>query len=93
MESQINVLLAMAVIILPFVLAFVQAIKKSSIAIANKYLPIVSVIIGGLLGIALFYLPNVEYTMYQLVVAGVMAGLASSGSFDLVVSLFKQKTE
>mgnify|MGYP003194464294 CR=1 FL=1 len=69
-----------AIAILGFINAFVQVVK-TTFKLANQYVPIVSVAIGILIGIAVW--PITEYSLYTMALAGTIGGLAACGTFDL----------
>ena len=76
----LTVLFVVALAILSIINALVQVIK-TSFKLANQYVPIVSVAVGILIGIAVS--PLTEYSLYTMALAGMIGGLASCGTFDL----------
>ena len=76
----LTVLFVVAIAILGIINAFVQVVK-TSFTLANQYVPIVSVAVGILIGIAVW--PITEYSLYIMVLAGAIGGLAACGMFDL----------
>ena len=85
----LTVLFVVALAILGIINAVVQAVK-TSFKLANQYVPIVSVAVGILIGIAVW--PLTEYSLYTMALAGMIGGLAACGTFDLtkVVKVDKQ---
>ena len=76
----LTVLFIVAVAILGIINAVVQVVK-TSFKLANQYVPIVSVAVGILIGIAVW--PVTEYSLYTMALAGLIGGLAACGTFDL----------
>lgn len=76
----LTVLFVVAVAILGIINAVVQVVK-TSFKLANQYVPIVSVAVGILIGIAVW--PITEYSLYTMALAGLIGGLAACGTFDL----------
>ena len=85
----LTVLFVVAVAILGIINALVQTVK-TSFKLANQYVPIVSVVVGILIGIAVW--PLTEYSLYTMALAGMIGGLTACGTFDLtkVVKVDKQ---
>ena len=85
----LTVLFVVALAILGIINALVQVIK-TSFKLANQYVPIVSVAVGILIGIAVW--PLTEYSLYTMALAGMIGGLTACGTFDLtkVVKVGKQ---
>ena len=76
----LTVLFVVALAILSIINALVQVIK-TSFKLANQYVPIVSVAVGILIGIAVW--PLTEYSLYTMTLAGMIGGLTACGTFDL----------
>ena len=70
----LTVLFVVAVAILGIINAVVQVVK-TSFKLANQYVPIVSVAVGILIGIAVW--PITDYSLYIMALAGAIGGLAS----------------
>lgn len=78
--EQINNAVVIAAALAPIIAGIVQAIKKANY-FNTKYLPIVALAVGFLVGliIGLAFGLNVA----ELALSGLIAGLASSGLYDL----------
>ncbi|WP_431030142.1 holin [Lysinibacillus sp. LZ02] len=76
-----------AAVIVAIVLAVSEVVKKT-FKINTQYMPITSVVIGILVG-AIFY-PLFDYPVYVMLVAGFVAGLTASGTFDLLKATKKE---
>lgn len=76
----LTLLFVVAAMILGIINAFVQVVK-TTFKIANHYVPIVSVAVGIFIGIVIQ--PITEYSLYIMILAGAIGGLAACGSFDL----------
>lgn len=72
-------ILALATVIAPVTNAAVQAVKKAT-NVNKRYLPIVAVSVGCLLGVAAFF---VDAGLGERLWAGGISGLASVGLFEL----------
>ena len=70
-----------AMVMVAIVLAVSEVIKKT-FKINAQYMPITSVVIGIFIGFALT--PLAEYPVYVMLIAGFIAGLTASGTFDLL---------
>ncbi|MFJ7646881.1 hypothetical protein ACIQ1H_04995 [Lysinibacillus sp. NPDC097279] len=71
----------LAAIMVAIVLAISEVLKKT-FKINTKYMPITSVVIGIFIG--LIFWPLSEYPVYVMLIAGFVAGLTASGTFDLL---------
>ncbi len=71
----------LAAIMVAIVLAVSEVLKKT-FKINTQYMPITSVVIGIFVG--LVCLPLSEYTVFVMIIAGFVAGLTASGTFDLL---------
>lgn len=69
-----------ALAIVGLITALVQVLK-TTLKLATRYVPIVSVAVGILFGLLLQ--PLTDYNIYMMAVAGLFGGLAASGAFDL----------
>lgn len=63
------------------VLAVAEVLKKT-FNLNTQYMPITSVMIGILVGLVLW--PLTDYPLYVMLMAGFIAGLTASGTFDLL---------
>lgn len=69
-----------------------QVIKKSTgDKVSNNYMPIVSIVLGLIVGALVYPFTDMELTLRLW--AGFMAGASASGLYDFVATLFKKKTE
>ncbi len=68
-------------ILVVIVVALVEVAKKTFPALPAKYLPLLSVGLGLVAGFILY--PFSDYDLYTTLVAGLVAGLVASGTFDL----------
>lgn len=62
----------------------------------NQYIPVIVGISGGLLGCMLYWMaPELHFARHPIeaVAVGIVSGLASTGSHQLVKQLFKKKEE
>ncbi|WP_431030359.1 hypothetical protein [Lysinibacillus sp. LZ02] len=75
----LTVLFVVAIAILGIIKAFVQVVKIT-FKLANQYVPIVSVAVDILIGIAVW--PITEYSIYIMALGGAMGGLTACGTFD-----------
>jgi len=71
----------LAAIMVAIVLAVSEVLKKT-FKINTQYMPITSVVIGIFIGLVCW--PLSEYPMYIMLIAGFVAGLTASGTFDLL---------
>ncbi|MFJ7405773.1 MULTISPECIES: hypothetical protein [unclassified Lysinibacillus] len=71
----------LAAIMVAIVLAVSEVLKKS-FKINTQYMPITSVVIGIFVGLVCW--PLSEYPIYVMLIAGFVAGLTASGTFDLL---------
>lgn len=72
-------ILAIATLIAPVTAAVVQAVKKAS-NVNKRFLPIMAMIVGIILGAAAFF---VDVSIGERIWAGGISGLASVGLFEL----------
>ncbi|MCP3025429.1 holin [Halobacillus sp. A5] len=73
--------LLFASVILPIVSALIQVMKKS-VNLPKNYLPLISIVIGLLVGGLAFPFTDLDLTMRLW--AGLFAGLSNVGVFELV---------
>lgn len=76
-----------AAIMVAIVLAVAEVLKKT-FKLNTQYMPITSVVIGIFLGLVLW--PLSEYPVYVMLMAGFIAGLTASGTFDLLKAAKKE---
>ena len=69
------------------VLAVAEVLKKT-FNLNTQYMPITSVVIGIFIGLVLW--PLAEYPVYIMLMAGFIAGLTASGTFDLLKAAKKE---
>ena len=70
-----------AMVMVAIVLAVAEVLKKT-FSINTQYMPITSVVIGIFVGFAFW--PLSEYPLYIMLIAGFIAGLTASGTFDIL---------
>ncbi|MFJ8100438.1 holin [Lysinibacillus sp. NPDC096212] len=70
-----------AMVMVAIVLA-VAEVLKNTFKINTRYMPITSVVIGIFVGVICW--PLSEYPLYMMLMAGFIAGLTASGTFDLL---------
>lgn len=83
MENSITQLIVIAVAILPFCNGLTQA-TKPLIGLKSQYIPALAILIGMFIGGVFRFLPGVEYNLAQMIIAGSIAGLSSSGFYDFL---------
>lgn len=76
-----------AMVMVAIVLAVSEVLKKT-FKIKTQYMPITSVVIGIFIG--LVFWPLSEYPAYMMLMAGFIAGLTASGTFDLLKAAKKE---
>lgn len=67
--------------VLVAIITAVTEVVKRAVTIPVRYLPLVSMVIGVIVGLAT--MPLNDYSIYVLIWSGAIAGLAASGLFDL----------
>lgn len=80
-------LFLIALTILAIVTAFVEVLKKT-FKIKSRFLPVTSLVTG--IFVALIFWPLTEFDVYYMIVVGLIAGLAASGTFDLLKATTKK---
>ena len=80
-------LFLIALTILAIVTAFVEVLKKT-FKIKSRFLPATSLVTG--IFVALIFWPLTEFGVYYMIVVGLIAGLAASGTFDLLKATTKK---
>lgn len=83
----LSVIFIIAIALLAVITAVVEVAKKT-FNISSRYLPITSIVVG--IFVAILIWPLTDYSLYLMVVAGIIGGLASSGTFDLVKASTKK---
>jgi hypothetical protein len=83
MNNDITQLLIIAFAIVPFANALVGLIKKSFPKLKSNLVPLIALVAGMLIGLIFTFLPNVQYTIVQMVLAGAIAGMASCGVYQI----------
>ena len=76
-----------AMVMVAIVLAVSEVLKKT-FKINTQYMPITSVVIGIFIG--LVFWPLSEYPAYMMLIAGFIARLTASGTFDLLKAVKKE---
>jgi len=76
-----------AMVMVAIVLAVAEVLKKT-FNLNTQYMPITSVVIGIFIGLVLW--PLSEYPVYIMLIAGFIAGLTASGTFDLLKAAKKE---
>jgi len=76
-----------AAIMVAIVLAVSEVLKKT-FNLNTQYMPITSVVIGIFIGLVLW--PLSDYPVYVMLMAGFIAGLTASGTFDLLKAAKKE---
>lgn len=77
----------LAMVMVAIVLAVAEVLKKT-FEINALYMPITSVVIGILIGFVFW--PLSDYPVYVMLIAGFIAGLTASGTFDLFKAAKKE---
>jgi hypothetical protein len=83
MNNQITQLLIIALAIVPFTNALVGVVKKSFPKMKSNFYPLIALISGILIGFVSAFLPNIQYTVIQMIMAGAIAGMASCGVYQI----------
>ncbi|MFJ7698889.1 hypothetical protein [Lysinibacillus fusiformis] len=76
-----------AMMMVAIVLAVAEVLKKT-FNLNTQYMPITSVVIGIFVGLILW--PLTDYPVYIMLIAGLIAGLTASGTFDLLKAAKKE---
>jgi|GEM_PF-671317 len=66
----------------------VAEVLKRTFKINTQYMPITSVMLGIFVG--LVFWPLADYPVYVMLIAGLLAGLTASGTFDLLKAAKKE---
>lgn len=85
MDLSVIFIIAMALLV---VITAVVEVMKRTFNIKARYLPITSIVVGIFVSILVW--PLTDYSLYLMIVAGIIGGLASSGAFDLVKAANKK---
>lgn len=83
-------LFLIAVVLVTIVVALTEVLKKT-LNIPTRFVPFLSVITGVLIALAFATYSGNSY--YVMTLAGLIAGLAASGSFDLAKAIGKKDGE
>jgi len=76
-----------AMVMVAIVLSVSEVLKRT-FKINTQYIPITSVVIGIFIG--LVFWPISDYPVYVMLMAGFVAGLTASGTFDLLKAAKKE---
>ncbi|MEQ6355902.1 holin [Lysinibacillus sp. M3] len=76
-----------AMVMVAIVLA-VAEVLKNTFKINTQYMPITSVVVGIFVGVICW--PLADYPVYVMLMAGFIAGLTASGTFDLLKAAKKE---
>ncbi|WP_409370272.1 holin [Lysinibacillus sp. 38-6] len=76
-----------AIVMVAIVLAIAEVLKKT-FKINTQYMPLTSVVIGIFIGLGCW--PLSEHPLYVMLMAGFVAGLTASGTFDLLKAAKKE---
>lgn len=66
----------------------VAEVLKNTFNINTQYMPITSIVIGIFIGFVFW--PLAAYPVYVMLISGFIAGLTSSGTFDLLKAVKKE---
>ncbi|MER1958215.1 MAG: holin [Solibacillus sp.] len=83
-------LILVALTLVAIVTAVVEVVKRT-FTIKAQFLPITSIVVG--IFIALIVWPLSEYELYYMLIVGLIAGLAASGTFDALKAVGKKEGE
>ena len=83
----LTALILVAITLVAIVTAVVEVLKRT-FNIPKRYLPIVSIAVGILIAVIMW--PLSEYELYYMLVVGLIAGLAASGTFDALKAIGKK---
>ena len=81
--DNLTAILLFGTVLAPIITGALQVVKKA-VPLPRNSIPLVAVILGVLIGLAAVPLTSLEWTLRAW--AGALAGLASTGLFELVVS-------
>ncbi|MER2107284.1 MAG: holin [Solibacillus sp.] len=84
----LTAIILVAISLVAIVTAVVEVIKRT-FKIPARYLPITSIVVGIL--IALIMWPLSTYELYYMIIVGLIAGLAASGTFDALKVIGKKE--
>ena len=93
MNNDITQLLVIAYAIVPFVNGLVGLMKKSFPNLKSNYFPLIAFAFGILLGLLFAFLPSVNYSLVQMVMAGGIAGMASCGVYQIATVKTEKETK
>lgn len=83
MNNDITQLLIIAYAIVPFTNAVTGLIKKTFPKLQSNFIPMISVVVGISLGCIFSFLPNVSYSLIQMILAGGIAGMSACGVYQI----------
>lgn len=86
----LTALILVAITLVTIVTAVVEVLKRT-FNIKKRFLPITSIVVGIL--VALIMWPLSEFELYYMLVVGLIAGLAASGTFDALKAVGKKEGE
>ena len=85
MDNIITHLLIAAISLVPFCTGLTQGVKIVFPNLSSRFYPVISIGIGIALG-AISSMLTKDFTMIQLLLAGGIAGMASCGLYDIVLT-------
>ena len=88
MQDKMAQVLVVVAILTPIVAALVEAIKRGLFGEETRWVPLVSIVVGIVAGIATSYL--LAESLRLMVLAGAIAGLAASGLYKAVTAIRPQ---
>ena len=83
MNNDITQLMVIAYAIVPFVNGLVSLVKRSAPTLKSNFIPLIAFVVGLILGLIFSFLPSVEYTIVQMLMAGGIAGMAACGVYEI----------
>jgi hypothetical protein len=83
MNNNITQLIIIAYAIVPFVNGLVGLIKKSFPSLKSNFTPLIALAAGILIGFLSSFLPSVQYSIVQMIMAGGIAGMAACGVYQI----------
>jgi hypothetical protein len=83
MNNDITQLLIIAYAIVPFVNGLVGLVRKSVPSLKANLIPLIAFFVGLVLGFLFSFLPSVEYSIVQMLMAGGIAGMAACGVYQI----------
>jgi uncharacterized membrane protein len=83
MNNDITQIAIIAFAIVPFVNAIIGLIKQTIPNLKGNYVPAIAFGTGIILGLLFAFLPNVNYSLGIMLMAGGVAGLTSVGVYEI----------